>query len=194
MIDTNENERAKEQARQQAFLKRVNDARNAPINTCPGSRHTQTIAEGLIKDGEYHMLTEEPGHCGESLLSTVASLYERRTECDKLKQILVGVPQDALDGGWTAKGLIDYAKSLEEKNAVLVAELEKANAAEPFAWMLCRTSKGVSTPIELTSRIERVREWYVDDFNFIIPLAPCSSAIPRAGLDPADISASPPTP
>nr|WP_263009386.1 hypothetical protein [Cronobacter sakazakii] len=45
-----------------------------------------------------------------------------------LREILDGVPQEAIDGGWTARGLSDYAKQLETELAAL------RERAEPVAW------------------------------------------------------------
>jgi hypothetical protein len=70
--------------RLRAELKRANDARDFPTNTCPASRHLHMIAEALIKGKPYPMLHEEPVHCGQSMLSVVTSLFELRTEHDKL--------------------------------------------------------------------------------------------------------------
>ncbi|MDT3641403.1 hypothetical protein ROM51_22890, partial [Cronobacter sakazakii] len=49
-----------------------------------------------------------------------------------LREILDGVPQEAIDGGWTARGLSDYAKQLETELAALRerAEPVAGNAAE----------------------------------------------------------------
>lgn len=65
--------------------KRANAARNQPdfCVTDPCSRHVQLMAEGLLKKG-YPMLQEEPEHCAESLLATVAMLWELRAELHKL--------------------------------------------------------------------------------------------------------------
>ena len=64
-------------------LKRVKKARKFPINTCPSSRHVQIMAENLLDKG-YPMLAEEPEHCAQSLLSTVAALYEARNMLRKM--------------------------------------------------------------------------------------------------------------
>jgi hypothetical protein len=63
-----------------AALKAMHKARDFPGNTCPASRHAALIAEHLIKHGQMHMLTDEPGHCGESIAHTVAALWRARTE------------------------------------------------------------------------------------------------------------------
>ncbi|WP_419235781.1 hypothetical protein ACN09D_14705 [Serratia fonticola] len=44
----------------------------------------------------------------------------------ELERIIEGVDQLAIDGGWTARGLSEHAKSLETRNA----ELERANTAQ----------------------------------------------------------------
>ena len=48
-------------------------------NTCPASRHAQTIAESLLNHGEYSMLQEDPAHCANTIASVVSSLYQARS-------------------------------------------------------------------------------------------------------------------
>lgn len=68
------------------ILRAVKKARNFPVNTCGASRHVQLMAECLIKYGYYTMVDEEPIHVASSMLSTVTSLYEARTELAALKK------------------------------------------------------------------------------------------------------------
>ena len=60
-------------------IRRADKARDFPFNTCGASRHAQMIGEALVRRQGYPMLDEEPEHCGESILSAVASLFEART-------------------------------------------------------------------------------------------------------------------
>ena len=62
------------------LVKRMNDARDFPANTCGASRHAAMIAEALCSGDDYPMLAEEPDHCGESIAATVAALWECRTK------------------------------------------------------------------------------------------------------------------
>lgn len=64
----------------------IGDARNFPHNTCPASRHAEMIGKALVKGRPYPMLTEEPEHCGESILSVVQSLYAARTKLALLEK------------------------------------------------------------------------------------------------------------
>lgn len=59
--------------------RRVSRARNFPTNTCPASRHLHMMAEFLAKGQPYPMLTEEPEHCAETMLSVLESLWKART-------------------------------------------------------------------------------------------------------------------
>jgi predicted DNA-binding transcriptional regulator AlpA len=68
-----------------AWVERCQKARRFPTNTCPASRHAQLIAEALIEGRPYPMLTEEPQNCGESIIVTVAALYEARTRIAELE-------------------------------------------------------------------------------------------------------------
>jgi hypothetical protein len=67
------------------LLKRVAAARQFPNNTCGASRHAQMIGEALVKGQPWPMLAEDPGHCGGSILSVVASLYEARSKIAQLQ-------------------------------------------------------------------------------------------------------------
>ena len=71
--------------RRNTLLKRVKAARSFPTNTCGASRHTEEIGAALLCSLPYPMLDEDGKHCGESILSTVASLYEARTEIARLR-------------------------------------------------------------------------------------------------------------
>ncbi len=66
------------------LIDRVYAASQFPANTCPASRHAVQIGEALMRGKPYPMLTEEPDHCGESILSVVASLWEARTQIERL--------------------------------------------------------------------------------------------------------------
>jgi hypothetical protein len=75
-----------------AARKKVHDARRADgktIVTCPASRHAQMIGEYLGTRRPYAMLQEEPEHCAESILSTVASVYRLRLRVYNLEAALV---------------------------------------------------------------------------------------------------------
>jgi hypothetical protein len=67
-------------AQQDDLVKRMNDARDFPANTCGASRHAAMIAEALCSGDDYPMLAEEPDHCGGSIAATVAALWECRTK------------------------------------------------------------------------------------------------------------------
>ena len=62
------------------LVKRMNDARDFPANTCGASRHAAMIAEALCKREDYPMLAEEPEHCGGSIAATVEALWECRAK------------------------------------------------------------------------------------------------------------------
>lgn len=85
---------SKDEKRIKTLLKRVAKARNFPANTCPASRHAEMIGEALAKGRAYPMLAEEPEYCGETLLATVAALYEARTKLAQLRTQTS--PQDIL--------------------------------------------------------------------------------------------------
>lgn len=60
-------------------LRGADEARQFPDNTCPASRHAQMIGEALVKGEAFPQLSEEPEHCGQSILATVEALYRART-------------------------------------------------------------------------------------------------------------------
>ena len=69
----------------QNLRRRVERARNFPENTCPASRHLHLMAEALLRPGGYPMLTEEPEHCAESILSVLEALWKARTKLARAK-------------------------------------------------------------------------------------------------------------
>lgn len=73
------------QARLKNLRRRVNAARKFPDNTCVESRHLQLIAEHMATGKAYPMLQEEPGHCAETMLSVLESLWKARTDLARLK-------------------------------------------------------------------------------------------------------------
>ena len=93
---------------------RVDSARDFPTNTCPASRHAQMIGEALTAGSP---LTEELDHCGESILATVAALYETRTECTRLR---AAIQQTLDENGHLADGenctLIVLKRALKTPN------------------------------------------------------------------------------
>lgn len=71
------------------YIKEMDEVRDFPNNTCPASRHAQMIAEGLIKDGVYEMIEDDPEYVGVSIASVVASLWRERRENAELKRRLL---------------------------------------------------------------------------------------------------------
>jgi len=87
------------------LVKRMNDARDFPANTCGASRHAAMIAEALCKREDYPMLAEEPEHCGGSIAATVAALWECRAKLaesearsEVLETLVMDVAADLYDG------------------------------------------------------------------------------------------------
>lgn len=70
-------------ARRQADEARKSDGKVCV--TCPSSRHVQMIAEIVGARKPYPLLQEEPEHCAESMLATVAALYAARLEIAQLR-------------------------------------------------------------------------------------------------------------
>src|SRR3990167_821363 len=88
--------------------RRANKARRFPQNTCPASRHVQMMAEYLPTKKGYPMLQEEPEHCAQSMLATVAALYEARTDLCKLAH--------ALYAGDDSKPMLKLARKIMERH------------------------------------------------------------------------------
>lgn len=65
-----------------ALRRRVNRARRFPDNTCPASRHLHIMADCLMKDGFYQMLSDSPEYCAESIYAVLESLWEARTKLE----------------------------------------------------------------------------------------------------------------
>lgn len=66
--------------------RRVNRAKNFPVNTCPASRHVHIMANNLTRYGKDYLLDTEPEHCAGSLYSVLESLWKARTELSKLRR------------------------------------------------------------------------------------------------------------
>lgn len=66
-------------------LQRMNAAEAFPSNTCPASRIAAGLAEAMITGRPYPLLTEEREYCGAMLATTVAALWELRTEMARLQ-------------------------------------------------------------------------------------------------------------
>ncbi len=60
--------------------RRVDRARDFPINTCPASRHLYMIADTLAAGKPYQMLEDDPAHCAMTMLSVLESLWKLRTK------------------------------------------------------------------------------------------------------------------
>lgn len=71
--------------RMAALKRRVNKARVFPTTTCPASRHLHIMADCLAGGRVYHMFTDEPEHCAESIYAVLASLWEDRAKLQKLE-------------------------------------------------------------------------------------------------------------
>ena len=61
--------------------RRVMRARLNSFNwTDPASRHLHIMAEALAQGGPYPMIDEEPGHCAETMLAVLESLWKLRAK------------------------------------------------------------------------------------------------------------------
>lgn len=80
--------------------RRVDRARNFPVNTCPASRHLHIIAECLAKGRPYSMLEEEPEHCAGTMLAVLEALWKARTKLRQYEAIAttIRLPKDAARG------------------------------------------------------------------------------------------------
>lgn len=66
-------------------LARMNRARQRAPTNYPAARHAAMIAEGLMRRGEYPMLSDEPEHCGISIGVTVELFWKALAENARLK-------------------------------------------------------------------------------------------------------------
>jgi len=67
--------------------RRVNRARNFPINTCPASRHLHSIADILLDKKRKSPIEGcwDAEHMAGTMLSVLESLWKARTELARLK-------------------------------------------------------------------------------------------------------------
>lgn len=85
------------------------------------------IDEGVVRNvsplysQEYVNALIADHKASQDALKSVTELWnEQRQRIAEYERILDGLPADAIAGGWTARGIIEYAKGLEQR----VAELE----------------------------------------------------------------------
>lgn len=62
------------------------EAVRAAGHTCSASRHVQLIAEALGRRGLSYEILDDPLECAESMLATVAALWEARSELAALRR------------------------------------------------------------------------------------------------------------
>lgn len=55
------------------------EARDFPYNTCPASRHLEMIADALVDQGSYPMISEDPQHVAGSIYGALGSLWDARS-------------------------------------------------------------------------------------------------------------------
>lgn len=67
-----------------ALIDRVEAARVCG-HTCSASRHVQQLADELGRYGRSYAILDDPLECAESMLATVAALWEARSELAALK-------------------------------------------------------------------------------------------------------------
>ena len=98
------------------LIERAEAARQFPTNTCGASRHAEQIGVALVLGEPYPMLTEEPNYCGESILATVAALWEARTEIERLTAALHAQPGPVSmdDVEWAGK--VHLAEAIRERD------------------------------------------------------------------------------
>lgn len=70
------------------LIRRVESARNFPYNTTPESRHVVMIGRHLFEDRKSFFIEDDPKHCGEAMLLTVADFWETKTKVDHLVRII----------------------------------------------------------------------------------------------------------
>jgi hypothetical protein len=62
---------------------------------------------------------------------------DAKAAANLIERVIGDLPQDAIDGGWTARGISEYAKQLEAKIETLQRELERVKLnASRFEWAI----------------------------------------------------------
>lgn len=59
--------------------RRLAAARHFPANTTAASRHLELMADALGKGEVYHMFTEEPRYCADTMKAVLVELYELKS-------------------------------------------------------------------------------------------------------------------
>lgn len=64
------------------------------------------------------------------------TLLDLLDKIEDSRHVLAGLPQDAIDGGWTALGMSNYAKRLETRRNELLLEIDALRKdAERYRWL-----------------------------------------------------------
>ncbi|WP_052238767.1 hypothetical protein [Pectobacterium brasiliense] len=84
-----------------------------PVAWIVGSEEIDEFKRGrevtVMRDGDEEELKKVPLYSEPTLTSA------ERERLNTLERVVAGLPQEAIDGGWTAAGISAHAKSLEEK-------------------------------------------------------------------------------
>jgi hypothetical protein len=108
------------------LLRRVTRARNFPFNTDAATRHVELIGRNLVKGRPYPMLHEEPQHCGESLLCTVALVYELRSALAALHDVCTRMD---LENQLARPSEAEYQRAMARAGAMVPGVIDNAEAA-----------------------------------------------------------------
>lgn len=99
--------------RYQSLINRVEKARKFPNNTTPASRHVAMIGRHLIDDGMSFSLDGAEKLCGESMLLTVADLWETKSMVDDLAILvrrLSNILKKSMGNSKLSNDAMDYIK------------------------------------------------------------------------------------
>lgn len=75
-------------------------------------------------------IVDECGQAAEIIRALIDALETKDARIAECERVLAGIPQEAIDGGWTAQRLSCYAQGLERK---LIELQSRAEAAEQHA-------------------------------------------------------------
>ncbi|KXC56835.1 hypothetical protein [Pseudomonas aeruginosa] len=77
----------------------------------------------------------EDGYVGVPVIEAVEVAVNELRRLRQFERICEGLPQDAIDGGWTVQGIRGYAKRLEDQLKAALARVAELERQEPVAWM-----------------------------------------------------------
>ncbi|MCR1761685.1 hypothetical protein NAG16_01140 [Pseudomonas aeruginosa] len=101
----------------------------AALREDQANEERRELAEGLqTLERWLDRVAIEDGYVGVPVIEAVEVAVNELRRLRQLERICEGLPQDAIDGGWTVQGIRGYAKRLEDQLKAALAQVEALRA------------------------------------------------------------------